>query len=329
MNLKQAAQRLGVHYQTAYRWVRGGELFAVKVGNRYEVSEASIEQFLNRRADLVAEPAFEPTPEPATTVGRASDSADHLAELRILAAQTRATAQRCFDQATVLAGSRWGDAAVLRLLDGEGELLQAVSSYADAPDDRAAIVGAIAVAGPFPRASPPWSEAEASGGVHVVHHMPRDLIRGLFGEEGRFAGRGVDVLAAAVAPMFVDRDFVGGLLAVKTRSRSPFQEGEIEMLQEVASLCGDAHRRAEAFRRTWRSNTAWWSGWRPTSALTPQVTVTSTGGSMPTGPRPWCRRAEPSRPPPTASEPFIRTRPAPGSWAVGTRTAWPTWSVGS
>ena len=33
MNLKEAARRLGVHYQTAYRWVRSGELVAVRIGS--------------------------------------------------------------------------------------------------------------------------------------------------------------------------------------------------------------------------------------------------------------------------------------------------------
>ncbi len=252
MNLKQAANRLGVHYQTAYRWVRSGELVAVKVGNRYEISEAAIERFVNRRADLVAGTS----PERSTVASAADDAADGLAELRTLAARTRATAQPCFDAATALVGSRPGDASVLRLVDDESGLLEAVSSYAAEPDDRAAVVGAIAVAGGFARTAAPWSDAEASGDVHVVHHMPRDLIRGLFGEEGRFAGRGVEVLAAAVAPMFVEGEFVGGLLAVKTRSHAPFGDDDVELLRDTARLCAEAHHRAEAFRRTWRSNTA-------------------------------------------------------------------------
>lgn len=252
MNLKQAALRLGVHYQTAYRWVRSGELVAVKVGNRYEVSDASLERFVNRRADLVAERSVEASTVPPP----ASSSPGELAELRTLVAGTRATAQPCFDAATVLAGSRVGDAAVLRLVDEDSGLLEAVASFAAAPDDRAAVVGAIAVAGGFSRSAEPWSSVEASGEVHVVHHMPRDLIRGLFGEAGRFAGRGVEVLAAAVAPMSIEGEFVGGLLAMKTRSHEPFGDGEISVLRDVAALCCEAHHRAGAFGRTWRSNNA-------------------------------------------------------------------------
>lgn len=45
MNLKQAAQRLGIHYQTAYKLVRSGSLVAIRIGRRYEVSEAAIERY--------------------------------------------------------------------------------------------------------------------------------------------------------------------------------------------------------------------------------------------------------------------------------------------
>ena len=51
MNLKTAARRIGVHYQTAYRWVRSGELVAVKVGAGYEISEAALERFQARGRD--------------------------------------------------------------------------------------------------------------------------------------------------------------------------------------------------------------------------------------------------------------------------------------
>jgi len=56
VNLKQAARRLGVHYQTAYRWVRAGDLAAVRVGNGYEISESAIEQLLAESAAIRREP---------------------------------------------------------------------------------------------------------------------------------------------------------------------------------------------------------------------------------------------------------------------------------
>lgn len=50
MNLQRAADRLGVHYQTAYRWVREGRLAAAKQGATYDVAEAEVERFLRQRS---------------------------------------------------------------------------------------------------------------------------------------------------------------------------------------------------------------------------------------------------------------------------------------
>ena len=58
MNLQEAADRLGVHYQTAYRWVRDGSLSASKgPSNSYEVSEDEVARFLARRLVPVAPPS--------------------------------------------------------------------------------------------------------------------------------------------------------------------------------------------------------------------------------------------------------------------------------
>ena len=57
MNLKQAARHLGVHYQTAYKFVRSGRLAAVCVGARYEISEAAIERYLAERQAMRRAPA--------------------------------------------------------------------------------------------------------------------------------------------------------------------------------------------------------------------------------------------------------------------------------
>jgi MerR family transcriptional regulator, light-induced transcriptional regulator len=56
MNLQTAAERLGVHYQTIYRWVRDGDLTAVKRGNSYDVAEEEVERFLTFRQVPTAPP---------------------------------------------------------------------------------------------------------------------------------------------------------------------------------------------------------------------------------------------------------------------------------
>ena len=49
MDLAEAARELGVHYQTAYRWVREGALRAVKVGKSYRVERRDLDRFAQRR----------------------------------------------------------------------------------------------------------------------------------------------------------------------------------------------------------------------------------------------------------------------------------------
>jgi len=49
MDLREAAEALGVHYQTAYAWVREGTLPARKVGRGYEVGDAGVQALAARR----------------------------------------------------------------------------------------------------------------------------------------------------------------------------------------------------------------------------------------------------------------------------------------
>ena len=49
MDLEAAAAVLGVHYQTAYRWVRNGELPAVRVGQAYELDPDVVEAVRQER----------------------------------------------------------------------------------------------------------------------------------------------------------------------------------------------------------------------------------------------------------------------------------------
>lgn len=62
VDLTEAAARLGVHYQTAYKWVRDGSLVAVKRGSTYDIAEAEVERFVSARRA--------PSAPPRTTVVR-------------------------------------------------------------------------------------------------------------------------------------------------------------------------------------------------------------------------------------------------------------------
>jgi excisionase family DNA binding protein len=51
LSLHEAADQLGVHYMTAYRYVRLGQLDAVKVGGAWQVTEAALAAFRNERGE--------------------------------------------------------------------------------------------------------------------------------------------------------------------------------------------------------------------------------------------------------------------------------------
>ena len=54
LTLQEAADRLKVHYMTAYRWVRSGELPAFKAGGRLRVQASDVDRFVQqRRVDVV------------------------------------------------------------------------------------------------------------------------------------------------------------------------------------------------------------------------------------------------------------------------------------
>lgn len=60
LTLQEAADRLKVHYMTAYRWVRKGELAAFKAGGRLRVRAEELERFMLERQVDVAQPALSP-----------------------------------------------------------------------------------------------------------------------------------------------------------------------------------------------------------------------------------------------------------------------------
>jgi excisionase family DNA binding protein len=70
VDLQRAADELGVHYQTAYRWVRTGKLRAELVGGRYLVRRGDIEALSSQRSTPRA-----PTPPSAKRMARAAERA--------------------------------------------------------------------------------------------------------------------------------------------------------------------------------------------------------------------------------------------------------------
>jgi len=92
VDLQTAAEELGVHYQTAYRWVRSGRLDAQLVDGRYRVARSAIDLLQERRAA----PTVHVAPSPARRVRAGDRMLDALVEGDETAA--RAIARRLVDE---------------------------------------------------------------------------------------------------------------------------------------------------------------------------------------------------------------------------------------
>jgi MerR family transcriptional regulator, light-induced transcriptional regulator len=98
LDLRAAAEQLGVHYQTAYRWVRTGKLRAELVDGRYVVRAQDVEAAMAVRAA--------PTCPPAPSPKRRQRSAErmHAALVEGDEAAARALARALVDEGTSIAG---------------------------------------------------------------------------------------------------------------------------------------------------------------------------------------------------------------------------------
>ncbi len=94
VELRAAAAELGVHYQTAYRWVRSGRLPATIVAGKYSVTRSDLDEFAERRI----RPTPIATPSPQRLEGQATRMYDALRSGDDLTA--RQIARRLVDDGT-------------------------------------------------------------------------------------------------------------------------------------------------------------------------------------------------------------------------------------
>ncbi|KRE94171.1 hypothetical protein ASG76_12355 [Nocardioides sp. Soil774] len=94
IELRDAAAELGVHYQTAYRWVRSGQLPATMVAGKYAVSRADVEELAERRT--------RPRPVPAPGPRRLEGQADRMHDALVSGddAAARKVARRLVEEGT-------------------------------------------------------------------------------------------------------------------------------------------------------------------------------------------------------------------------------------
>lgn len=138
MNLKVAALVLGVHYQTAYKWVRSGALTAVRIGGRYDISDAAIKQFQAHRRSIVADVAITGAEQPFT----GATQEDVIEELEAMVLAPILSSVSAVNFAARRGSTVLGDLCAITLLQPDGRLGYGVVEHAE--PDRAAFIGAIA-----------------------------------------------------------------------------------------------------------------------------------------------------------------------------------------
>lgn len=173
MNLKAASQKLDVHYQTAYKWVRSGELTAVRIGSRYEISDAAVDQFLAGRTSFMSEGVGH---EPAVQLADHPPE-DFLDALEVMTSDPIVTVPTVAAFAAEQGAKALGDLCLVAFMNDDGVHVDHAAIGHPEPQ-RAAFVGAvIGFLGTQPSVGHNIvSAAYFHGAPERVSHISRDVL---------------------------------------------------------------------------------------------------------------------------------------------------------
>lgn len=242
VNLKTAARRLGVHYQTAYRWVRSGQLVAVKVGAGYEISDAALERFQAQRAALERVPEEVHAPVPSTPEDRraALDLLDEMCEQ--VTTDERAVLQR----AVTVTAAVLGDAVAV-YLPGPLGLDPVAFDHTDA--NRAVVLGAMMRGGVT--GEPTFSSRPVTDEPVLVPQVAqRDVRTGIRAEFHQFLST-LGFYSAVSAPVVLRDGHRGAVFAARDTPGRPYTLEDLAFVEEVVRRVALAVKRAVQGRAAW------------------------------------------------------------------------------
>lgn len=247
MNLKTAALRLGVHYQTVYRWVRSGQLVAVKVGAGYEVSEAAVERLQAQRAATGRTPDAGAASTPRAVDGAGSvDDALHVLDLMVDAVTLDSTAVG--ERAARVIAEHLGDTVfVYRLSAGEGLAPERlVVAYAAHRDPVAEV--AASTLGRDPRTSTNLVRRSITTGAPVcVAQVPQRELRRRLHPELHEHLHLTGCYSAMVAPF----GSAGALLVTRDLPGRPYGPDDLAFVEATAARVTRADERARSYAGAW------------------------------------------------------------------------------
>ncbi len=245
MNLKTAALRLGVHYQTVYRWVRSGQLVAVKVGAGYEVSDAAVDRLLAQRTAIGRTPeggARNRPYEPASSV----DDALHVLDLMVDAVTLDSTAVA--ERAGRVIAEHLGDAVFVYRRTGSdltlpGSIAVVYAAHRDPVSEVAA-----STRGRDPRTSTNMVRRSLSlNEIFCVAQVPqRELRRRLHPELQENLH-----LSGCYSAICVPVGATGVLLATRDLPGRPYGPADVEFVESIAARVARADERARSWTAAW------------------------------------------------------------------------------
>jgi excisionase family DNA binding protein len=248
MNLKTAAARLSIHYQTAYKLVRSGSLAAVKIGGTYEISEAALERYraereaLRNAAGTVRDPAV-------ASVVRDRDNA--IAEVRAVADSSTTTARAVIETIAWVAAESVGDMCIVRAR--AGEQLQAVSFHDTDPKRRAALASVVHDHG-FGEDGPNgvYSQVRSDQRSLLVPHVPQDRLHASVDPQHRQFLDVLGIHSLIVAPVVVDDEVEAVIVLNRATPGAPYTHDDVSFVEAMAAALQLALLRARAYCAGWQ-----------------------------------------------------------------------------
>jgi excisionase family DNA binding protein len=235
--LKTAARRLGVHYQTAYRWVRSGQLVAVKVGAGYEISDAALARFEAQRSALerVPEQTQVPVGHPAPPTREYA-----LAMLDAMVDAVTTNAIPVVQRAARLAADVLGDAVIVALRDLDGELGIAQVGHHDPVSE----VHVATVASEVPFALELSRLVVGSESPMFVPQVPQRDIRRCVDPELHEYLIGAGCYSLIAVPIGTDERTDGALLVVRDAPGRPYEREDVAFVAALGTRVSLAHARS-------------------------------------------------------------------------------------
>jgi excisionase family DNA binding protein len=249
VNLKEAAAVIGVHYQTAYKWVRSGELAAIKVKGGYEISETAVEALRRRRAALreLAERAAAPD----VHARRVHDDEDVFGVLSCMIDLVTTDASAVLATAVRLGAESTGDTFAL-LMRSPGSDDATVVAYHD-PDPRRLALLAQGIRDGMRHGGLGYASRVFTTGTTVhVRHVSQQAARGLVVPEHQQDFDEAGLFSLVIAPVLVFEDVVGALALSRSTPGTPVSDAEREFVERLAAVIGEAVGAAEVRAPAWR-----------------------------------------------------------------------------